>query len=767
MRALRLPTLTMDEYAKATTPSAVTLGPYRLGPVLGAGGFGKVFKAQDTRLDRAVAVKVIPSGSSPDARARVEREARVIAGLNHPHICTLFDVGTHDGELFLVLEFLEGETLASRLSRGPLPLEEAQIVAAQIAQALQAAHNVGIAHRDLKPANVMMTATGAKLLDFGLAKAYGTAGTPTEGGSALTSSGDMLGSLPYMAPEQFDGRDTGARIDVHAFGVMMFEVVSGHSPFLRSTPAATMAAIMSHVPPPLREVQPNTPEIIDAAVRICLAKEPQRRYADGSELASALAVGGRPAAIPSTSALRPRKPVIAVLPLANLSGEAQDYFASGLTDALIGALATTPRLQVISASSSSALRDRHLPPQEIGERLGATLLVEGSVQRLGEQIHLSLRLLDACANGRIVWAGNFDRAHADLLSVHYEVAETIAAQVVSRRSKRRAVKVTPRRLNVQSHESYLKGLYHWGRRTEDSQLTAIDFFNEAIAFDPTDARGYAGLADCYTVLSGSEFWPPRAGFPKAIAAAQHAVKLDASLSQPHAAIGMAKCFYDAQFAVAEQELRQAARLNPNSSTAHHWLGVVLLIVGRPAESIAEINIAGELDPLSPIIAVNAGRPLHMMRRYEEAIEYYQRALEIDRRFWLAHLFISWALGDLNRPDEALAAAERAVEYGDGHTTPIAALGEAFALTGNRDRAEQVVAQLIDVGRSRYVSAARIARIYSRLGEVEATFQWLRAAQEQRSLTGAAYIRLDPTFDPIRHDPRFAELLSEIGLGANE
>jgi serine/threonine protein kinase/TolB-like protein len=669
------------------------LGPYEIVELVGMGGMGEVYRAVDTRLERHVAVKVLStlSKDSPDHRQRFEREARAVSSLTHPHICALYDIGQQDGVDFLVMEYLEGETLAARLARGPLPLEDVLRYGVEIAEGLDEAHRHGVVHRDLKPGNVMLTRSGAKLLDFGLAKwvprpkglldeSIGGQSTPLRD---LTAEGALLGTLPYMAPEQLQGRQTDARTDLFALGSMLYEMVSGRRAFGADSTAGLISAILTHEPPLASDVPPSMPQGLQHIVRRCLAKDPEQRWQTAHDLAAELtwfrqtgdpgAVAGSRGLAPGGARLRSRFDLLrrrrtfavaalclaaagalaalqlsgllsgrggeehsgraaieslAVLPLANVSGDPNEaYFVDGMTDALITGLSRMGISKVISRTSVMSYRGTRKQLPQIGRELNVDAIVEGSVWRAADRVRISAQLIDAATDEHL-WADAYERDLRDVFALQAEVTGAITQGIRGRLAPddQRRLPVT-RVADPRAYDLYLKGRYSWNQYTEEGWNTAIAFFNRAIAIDPNYSPAWAGLADSYYQLS-SLVLPPDEAIPKARAAALTALKIDDKVAEAHASLGVIKAQYDWDRTGAERDFKRAIELDPNYATAHQWLGMHYFAGARFADALASFERARQLDPLSLIISVTAVWPLVNLGRYDQAIQQVEEIIEM-------------------------------------------------------------------------------------------------------------------------------------------
>jgi TolB-like protein/Tfp pilus assembly protein PilF len=780
------------------------LGPYHILTPLGAGGMGEVYRARDTRLDRDVAIKVLPAqfAADPTALARFEREAKAVAALSHPSIMAIHDVGTEEGTSFVVTELLEGETLRQRLQRGAVSWRKAVEIGAGIADGLAAAHARGIVHRDIKPGNIFLTSDGVvKILDFGLARTVTSAAqedtpdAPTL--TVATQPGAVMGTPAYMSPEQARGEPTDTRSDIFSFGCVLYEMVVGACAFPGTTPAELFAAILKDEPRDINTSGKTIPPDLERIIRHCLEKKPEERFQSARDLAFDLravesARPGRSPALPWVAAacvaivallatvfvlfdpLGRRQPIsvptrsaqiqsLVVLPLENLSGDPeQEYFADGMTDALISDLAKISALRVISRTSAMRYKGTDKPVPQIARELNVDAIVGGSVLRAGSRVRISAQLIRA-ASDRHIWSDSYERELRDILALQSEVARAIAGEVRVKLTPQERVRLaSTRQVNPEAYEAYVKGRYHWNKRTEEGFYKALEYFQQAIEDAPTYARAYAGLADSYSLLAEWGLRPPQEVFPKAKAAALKALELDETLAEAHASLAYVREYHDWDFSGAEREYERAIELNPGYATAHQWYALALLETGRVDEAAAEIARARELDPLSLIINVCVGLVQHAACQYDRAIEEYHKVLELDPDFAFAHLALAWAHEQKGRYEPAIAELRRALTLSDGAPQYLACLGRTYALAGMDEEARKMLDELNGLSERRYVSPINFAYVYTALRDEDEAFEWLEQAYEQRD-DGLLDLKMDPFYDPLRDDPRFDDLLRRIGL----
>jgi TolB-like protein/Tfp pilus assembly protein PilF len=770
---------------------------------------GEVYRAKDARLGREVAIKVLPASFSadPDRLRRFEQEARAAGMLNHPNITAIYDIGTHEGGPYVVQELLEGETLHSVLSGGRLPTKKAVDYSIQIAHGLAAAHEKGIVHRDLKPDNLFVTKNGpVKILDFGLAKL--THSEPRSGPesnllteTAGTEPGVVMGTLGYMSPEQVRGTPADARSDIFAFGAILYEMLSGKRAFRGDSAADTMSAILKEDPPELSVTNQSISPGLERIVRHCLEKNPQARFhaardvAFALEEASAAAAPSGTAAAPAESRPRARlwaagaviaallviavfafRPLqerfsrgatsgpiqaIAVLPLENFSRDPeQEYFADGMTEELITELAQIRSLRVISRTSAMAYKGTKKQIPEIGRELHVDAVLEGSVQRAGQRVRVTAQLVRAGTDEHI-WAKSYERDLKDILSLQNEVAKAVALEVQAAVTPQEQARLaSARAVDPEVHELYLRGRQHVNMGVEKELREGIKLFEQALAKDPRDARSWAGLADAWAGLS--DFYvPPREAMPKAKEAAEKALQLDDSLADAHTSLGNILMSYDWKWAEAEQQFRRALELNPGYAPAHDLYGTFLALMGRKSEWPKESRLAIELDPLSPLVHNDMGWNAMLSRQPDEAIAPLRRAIEIEPSFGLPRACLAITLAQKGLSSEAVAEARKASEVDDSPLVLASAAG-ATALAGDRVRARQMLERLNEITRTRWVCPYEVGVIYVYLGEKDEAFRRLEMGYEARSVC-MPLLKMDPRLDPIRSDPRYADLFRRLGF----
>jgi len=741
---------------------------------------------------------------------RFQREARSVSALNHPNILTIHEIGEVDSCHFIVTEFIEGETLRQRLTRGPLKIEPALDIGSQVASALCAAHQVGITHRDIKPENIMLREDGiVKVLDFGLAKLTERKGDDSEATTLFhTKQGTVLGTAHYMSPEQARGLPLDARTDIFSFGVVLYEMVTGETPFAGETTTDVLASILTVEPPPLSSSQPQVPPELDQITSKALGKAREERYQDIRELLSHLQKLKQRLEFEATNPIMPGRNTssaeyvvatirrhrtsvaaaiaifllittlgiaysffntkaraidsLAVLPFVNSTADPNsEYLSDGITESIIYSTSKLPRLRVIPSSSVFRFKGKGIDPQIAGHELGVTAVMTGRVNQHGDDLLISAELI-AVRDNSLLWGQQYTRKIADLLTVQEQIAREISERLRTRLTIEEQKQFSKRYTgDVQAYQLYLKGRYYWNKRTRDGYKKATEQFEQAIEKDPSYALAYAGIADCYNVLSSYGIASPRESIPKGEAAARRALEIDGDLAEAHTSLAYVKYQYEWDWAGGESEFRRALELNPNYSTAHQWYALELAGMGRMTDALREINRAQELDPLSLIANVNAGWIFYHARQYDRALEQIRKSLDMDPTFARGHWAISEPLEQQQKYQEATTELEKARQIDE---TPImlALLGHLYAVTGKTSDARRIVTQLNALSKQAYVDPYFLAEIHTALGDRDQAFQELEKAYEQRS-SWLVWLKVEPKFDSIHDDARYTSLLKRIGL----
>jgi len=793
-------------------PSGTRLGPYEIVQTIGSGGMGDVYRARDTRLERDVAVKVLPERfvRDADARARFEQEAKAVAALTHPNILAIHDYGSTEDAAYSVTELLEGQTLRQRLHEGPVPWRKAVEIGAAIADGLAAAHAKGIIHRDLKPENIFITGDGrVKILDFGLAQLKRLEPTRDEIDASTiptapmkTDPSSLMGTAGYMAPEQLRAEEVDATTDIFALGCVLFEMVTGKPAFIRATVIDSLSAILTDTPDVFAVSDRTIPFELARAITRCLEKNRGERFQSARDLAYSLRAIGTAtnlafeapeertrrmrwvAALLIVLALLTVAAVVwsrrvaessgvvggitrrlgatrslAILPFVNATGDAEaEYLSDGVTETLINTLARVPGVRVMSRTSVFHYKGKSADPMQVGRELNVTSIVVGRIEDVGGKLVVSAELIDA-RDGTLNWGNRYEFARSDLFpvqqSIAAEIARALRLQLGGREQQLFAKRQTS---DPRAYELYLKGRFQWNKRSADGLYKAIEFFNQAIEIDPQYALAYAGLADVYNLLDIWAGLPTKETFPRAKAAAEKALSIDDQLAEAHTSLAYAIQTYEWDWPAAEREYRRAIELNPNYATAHQWYAEFLTAVGRFDEAEREGRKALALDPMSPIINAVLVWNRTMARRYPSAIEQGTRATQLFPDFMAGHAYLGLAHLESGRPAEARAALERARQLLDIVVIETW-LARAQLASGNRGAAEQVLQSLEARGqRGEYLPSYYMAVLYAHLGNRDRAFAELQRAVAER--TGAmVWLAVDPALDPLRDDPRFDHLLT--------
>ena len=768
------------------------LGPYEILAQIGAGGMGEVYRARDTRLQRTVAIKVLPPEVFADAerQRRFLQEARAASALNHPNIVTLHDIASQDGVQYLVLEYVAGQTLKQSTPPGGLPAGDLLDYGLQIAAALGAAHAAGIVHRDIKPSNLMVTPEKRiKVLDFGLAKAGDAVGSEfeeTRTRPGCTAPGVVLGTAAYMSPEQTRGEPLDGRSDIFSLGSVLYEAATGRPPFAGASMLAVMHEVASVQPARLTSIRPDLPRELEGILARAMAKDRQERYATAGEMAAALmslqaqpqpartsrrrwgaaaGLGGVLAIAAAALAYyawpnRERIDSIAVLPFLNMAKDpGVDYQADGLTEEIINGLAQVPNLKVKGRVTVFRFKGRDLDPETIGKQLDVRAVLMGKVVKNGDRLSVQADLV-ASRDGSQLWGKQYDRTAAEMQTVPGEIVEQVMAKIRIQGSDRKRQR--RRAVNAQAYDLYLQGRHALSEMTTERVKQSMVYFQQAIVRDPNYAAAYAGLADSYSYMGVFEMAAPREAMPKAKEAALKALELDSEAGEAYTSLGIVQSLYEWDWAGSGKRFQRAVELNPGGAYDQHWYGHYFEFMGQWEQAERQMRKAVALDPLNPMPNSDLGWELIVNHHYDEAIGQLRKVVELDPADPLAHVNLALALEAKGRREESLAENDRARRSSDGLTFVAGTMAGVYCRQGRREEARKILEELDRLAGQRYVAPLQRAMVHLALGEAEQCFRLLESALNERS-SNLQFVGSDPVFDHVRQDPRFIRVRERLGL----
>ena len=800
-----------------------TISHYRILEKLGEGGMGIVYKAHDSKLDRTVALKFLPHHLTANEaeQARFLQEARAASALNHPNICGIHSIGEHkdsensEEQRFIDMEFVDGPTLRKKFESAPLRVSDAVGYAIQIGEALHEAHTKGIVHRDIKADNVMVNSKNQiKVMDFGLAK--------LKGSLKLTRTSSTVGTLAYMAPEQIQGGEVDARSDIFSFGVLLFEMLTGHYPFRGEHEAAILYSIVNEDPESVLKTRPECSAELDRIISRALEKDPADRYQHMDDMVSELrrvqkqsakvsrgSVANIPISAPSSArpiqetpamhsqkifslsrfsstknvyflvaifsliavatacylfflnhATRPDS--LAVLPFVNVGADPNtEYLSDGITESIINSLARIPGLRVIPRSTVFRFKGKDVDPQEVGAKLKVRAVLTGRIVQHGNDLNVQLDLIDIDRQSQI-YGNQYHHSAADIILMQEEIVSDVLKPLGVSLSGEERKSVNKRYTeNVEAYKFYLQGRFYWNKRKASEIQKAIGFFNQAIALDPTYALAYVGLADCYAIQEQYAGLPGKETYPKVVAAATHALELDNTLAEAHTTLAFAS-YAMWNWDKAEQEFKTAFSLNPNYATAYHWYSILLHALGRHEEATRAIKRAQELDPLSPVIGLNVAIAYAFEGNFEKALEGMEAVVAIDSTFSPAYYRKTQMYVKLGKMKEAFAAASKGAEVSGRSAEAMSILGYCLGLMGRQQEALKIAKELEQRYATQTTTGYNVARVYAGLGDKNGVFKWLETDFENHS-GSLIWLTQDSEWEAYRSDPRFSDLLNKIGI----
>ncbi len=739
-----------------------TISHYKILEKIGEGGMGVVYKAEDTKLKRTIALKFLPRELTRDQEAcvRFVKEAQAAAALDHPHICTVHEIDEAEGKTFISMAYIEGQSIKEKIEAGPLEIYEAVDIVLQVAEGLKEAHDKGITHRDIKPANIMLTEKGqAKIMDFGLAK--------LEWGADLTKTATILGTVAYMSPEQARGEKVDLRTDIWSLGCVLYEMLSGQRPFKSEQDQAAIYAILNESPQPLTNLRKELPQELERIVNKCLEKDPDKRYQKAGEILDDLnSLRKKLNAEMTESQPAEEKPSIAVLPFVDMSPQKdQEYFCDGIAEELINALTHIKDLRVVARTSAFAFRGEKIDVREIGKKLNVSTVLEGSIRKAGNRIRVTTQLINV-QDGYHLWSEKFDKEMENIFAIQDEISMAIVDHLKVKLLAREKAAIEKRPTDdPEAYNLFIKGLYFNWQTYEDAFDKSLDYYRKAIDRDPTFALAYVGIGHTYVGLSALSLRPPASVLPKAKAALKKARELDDSLAEVHALAAALAYWYDFDWEEAEKGFQKTFELNPGYAMSHAQYAWFNLAMNRFDKAVREIKLAQELDPLLPLFyAMSVG--LHrMVGKHDEATQEFHRAIELDPDIGLAYFHLGCVYLDKVMMEEAVSILKKSIELVTGSGWAEAKLGVIHVLQGEKEKAQQILDELVERKKNTYVESFSIACLYSHLGRTDKAFEYLDIAYEERD-TLMPYLNVISVFElskEVYADPRYKKLLKKMKL----
>jgi serine/threonine protein kinase/Tfp pilus assembly protein PilF len=736
-----------------------TISHYKILEKLGEGGMGVVYKAEDTKLHRIVALKFLPPEFTRDkeAKKRFIQEAQAASSLQHHNVCTIHDIDETDNkQIFICMDYYEGETLKEKIRKGFLNTEEVINIAIQIAEGLQSAHERGIIHRDIKPANIFITKNEEiKILDFGLAKLSKQ--------SAITKVGLTVGTMAYMSPEQARGDDINFQTDIWSIAVVLFEMLTGELPFKGDYEQAILYSILNEEPDSVSRILNDIPANLEFVIHKALQKNRKKRYESLNEMLDDLQAIVKNLKVTQDGFNENPLPSIAVLPFVNMSADPEnEYFSDGITEDIINAVSKIKDFHVAARTSTFSFKGEKIDIYEIGKKLKVKTILEGSVRKAGNRLRITAQLINV-QDGYHLWSEQYDRVAAYVFDIQDEITFAIVNALKIKLLTGENIAVTKRYTdNIEAYNLYSKGRYYWNKMNIEAFGKAIDQFQKAIALDPSYALAYSGLADAYTGLgdAGLSAIPPKEAFSKAKEAVQKALDIDEALAEAHASLAHLN-MHDFNWSGAELEFKHAIKLNPNYSTTYQMCAFYYALTRRFNDAFITIKKAQDLDPISLSINTDLGVLFYFNHQYDKAIAQYEKTLDLDPGFIRAYVTLGSAYGKNGMCKIAIEMIHKAIEL-SGDRAKIAVLGRIFAIAGKKREALKAIEELKELSKQRYISSYCISLIYASMNEKDQAMEWLENAYDEHA-SELIYLKVDPYLDNMRSDPRFKELLKKIGL----